>query len=270
MSDMAHIDPQSLGDLTSRIRYLKSFIQFTQQDGAAIQAAGPLLGSLLPVILDAVYTRLLSFDITAKAFLPRQPEQETGEKDDVARRVEDLNLNHANIKHRKEFLGRYLVKLVSNTDWSDESPFWTYLNLVGVMHTGEPGFKHRAKRAALRVEYIHMNLLLGWVEDLIIKTVLEADLSLDMKVDVTRAFNKLLWVQNDLIARHYVMDKATGTLPIGMASQVGCTSHFWNDEKLMLPRRGNLNVPTPSSPPALALLGALIFAAIMTMILCYL
>ncbi|KZT20636.1 hypothetical protein NEOLEDRAFT_1122379 [Neolentinus lepideus HHB14362 ss-1] len=214
MSKIAHVDPRSLNELISRVHYLKSFIQFTDEDGTAIQAAGPLLSQLLPIILDAVYTHLLSFDITAKAFLPKQPEQD--EAGAGAQSVEELSLNHPNIKHRKNFLGQYLVKLVSNKDWSDASPFWRYLDLVGVMHTGEPGFKHRAKRPELRVEFIHMGLLLGWVEDLIAKTVLEEEsLDLQTKTKVVRAFNKLLWIQNDLFARHYVVDPATGSLPKG-------------------------------------------------------
>ncbi|TFK56267.1 hypothetical protein OE88DRAFT_1731873 [Heliocybe sulcata] len=214
MSKITHIDPRSLSDLTARVHYLKSFIQFTDEDGAAVQAAGPLLSQLLPAILDAVYSHLLSFDITAKAFLPKQPEQDAAGAG--AQKVEELSLEHPNIKHRKDFLGQYFVKLVSNKDWSDASPFWRYLDLVGVMHTGEPGFKHRAKRPELRVEFIHMGLLLGWVEDLVAKTVLEEEsLDLPTKTKVIRAFNKLLWIQNDLFARHYVVDPATGTLPKG-------------------------------------------------------
>ena len=49
----------------------------------------------------------------------------------------------------------YLVRLVSTQDLSPESSFWVYLNNVGIMHTGKPGFKHREKKPELRVEYIH-------------------------------------------------------------------------------------------------------------------
>lgn len=40
------------------------------------------------------------------------------------------------------------------------------------MHTGTPGFKHREKRPELRVEYIHMSSLLGFVMDIFISAVL--------------------------------------------------------------------------------------------------
>jgi hypothetical protein len=97
------------------------------------------------------------------------------------------------------------VKLVSTGDLSPSSPFWTYLNNVGIMHTGKPGFKHREKRPDLRVEYIHMNALLGFVMDIVISAVMDmADIDTQMKSRVIRAFNKVIWIQNDLFARHYI------------------------------------------------------------------
>lgn len=209
------IDPASLSDLTSRITYLKSFLNFTDTDGAAIQASKDVVAPAVPAILDTIYTHLLSFDITAKAFVPRQPEQSA--TDTVANTVEDLYLEHPTIKHRKDFLKTYLVKLVSNSNWADDSPFWSYLDKVGIMHTGEPGFKHREKRPELRVEYMHMAALLGFVQDIVIKAVMGTDLDSNTKTAVLTAFNKLLWIQNDLFARHYVVDRDTKTVPKGVA-----------------------------------------------------
>lgn len=65
----------------------------------------------------------------------------------------------------------YLVRLVTTTDLSPTSSFWVYLNNVGIMHTGLPGFKHREKRPELRVEYIHMSVLLGYVVDIVVGAV---------------------------------------------------------------------------------------------------
>jgi len=210
---MHEISPSSLDFLPSRISYLKSFLSFTSEDGAALRASAPLVAPLVPAILDAVYTKLLSYDITAKAFVPRQP----GYNGSVPKDALELNVNHPQIVHRKDFLKAYLVKLVSNEDWSDESKFWEYLDTVGIMHTGVPGFKHREKRPELRVEYIHMGLLLGYVEDVVVKSVLGMDgVDAETKGKVARAFNKLLWIQNDLFARHYVVDQDTGTKPRGM------------------------------------------------------
>ena len=218
---MLEISPSSLTSLPSRVSYLKSFLSFTSEDGAALRASAPLVAPLVPAILDAVYTKLLSFDITAKAFVPRQP----GYRGTVPTSALDLTLDHPQIAHRKDFLKAYLVKLVSNEDWSDDSKFWLYLDTVGVMHTGVPGFKHREKRPELRVEYIHMGLLLGYVEDVVVKSVLATDgVDADTKGKVASAFNKLLWIQNDLFARHYVVDKDSGTQPQGMTTTKVCQS----------------------------------------------
>lgn len=199
-----HVEESTLDtDLPSRVNYSKSFLKFTDDDGAAIQAAKEVLVPALPAVLDNIYTNLISYDITAKAFVPPQPEQENA--DNKQAKLQDLSLNHPNILHRKDFLKTYFVKLVSNKDWADDSKFWEYLDKVGVMHTGEPGFKHRAKRPELRVEVMHMSLLLGYVEDIVLKAVMGAEgLDIETKTKVLAAFNKLLWIQNDLFQKHYV------------------------------------------------------------------
>jgi len=224
-SQMQTVDPQSLRSLIPRVTYLKSFLQFTDSDGAAIHASKDVIAPLLPAILDAVYTHLLSYDITAKAFVPRQSGQDPSVP--TPNSAAELSLDHPSIRYRQDFLKRYLVKLVSNTDWSDGSAIWEYLDKVGIMHTGEAGFKHREKKPGLRVEYMHMALLLGFVEDLVVNAVMAADLDTATKVAVTRAFNKLLWIQNDLFARHYVVDVDSQTRPnvLGQEGRFSSTSY---------------------------------------------
>lgn len=209
---MQHISPAELLSVPHRISYLKKFLKFAESDGAAIQASGQILGPLIPGVLDAVYTNLLSYDITAKAFAPRQP----GYEGPAPASMQDLTLDHPQILHRKDFLKRYLVQLVSNKEWDDESKLWDYMDKVGIMHTGEPGFKHRARRPELRVEYVHMNALLAFVEDVVVGAVMGADgLDLTTKTKTVRAWNKLLWIQNDLFARHYVVDRDSKFAPKG-------------------------------------------------------
>ena len=112
------------------------------------------------------------------------------------------------LKLRKKLMNKgYLVKLVSTSDLSPSSPFWIYLNNVGIMHTGKPGFKHREKRPDLRVEYIHVGALLGYVVDIMVGAVMGmSEIDNEMKSKVMRALNKVLWIQNDLFARHYIED----------------------------------------------------------------
>lgn len=214
---MANIPPASLRSLPTRIAYLSSFLSFQSADGLAIQASKPLIAPLIPVALDLVYTKLLGYDITAKAFVPRQSGQENGPS---PTKPQDLSLTHEHILHRKNFLKGYLVKVVSNQDWTPTSPLWDYMDKVGVAHTGEPGFAHRAKKPGLRVEFMQLGLLLGFVEDVVVGLVLEMEeLDLKTKKEVILAWNKLLWIQNDLFARHYVVDEDTGEVPRGVANK---------------------------------------------------
>lgn len=97
---MQHIEASSLEDLPSRIAYLSSFLDLNASDGEALQAAKPLVAPLIPSILEAVYIKLLSFDITAQAFVPKNTDYE-GE---VVKSVQELTLSHPQIALRKDFL----------------------------------------------------------------------------------------------------------------------------------------------------------------------
>lgn len=72
------------------------------------------------------------------------------------------------------------------------------------MHTGQPGFKRRENKPELRVEYIHMAALLGYVLNVVIGAVMTLDIDTETKSKVILAFNKVLWIQNDLFSRHYI------------------------------------------------------------------
>lgn len=152
---MQHIDAKSLDSLPDRVAYLKAFLNFTADDAAALHASKDVVAPLIPAVLDAVYGKLLSFDVTAASFVPRNTEYEG----QTAQSVQELTLEHPQIAFRKDFLKNYLVKLVT-ADYSSDTT-WDYLDKVGIMHTGAPGFKHRERKPELRVEYIHMGALLG-------------------------------------------------------------------------------------------------------------
>jgi len=184
--------------LADRVAYLKAFLGFTSEDATALHAAKPVVAPLIPTVLDAVYAKLLSFDVTASSLAPRNTEYE-GE---TVKSVEELKLDSPQIVFRKDFLKNYLVKLVT-ADYDSEK-IWAYMDQVGVMHTGLPGFKHRENMPELRVEYIHIGLLLGYVVDILLSAVLGADLDVATKTAVLKAFNKVVWIQNDLFSRHYI------------------------------------------------------------------
>jgi len=100
---MQHISSDSLsptGVLSERIAYLSSFLSLTSDDTDALLASAPLVAPLVPTILDLVYTKLLSFDITAQVFVPKN----TGFEGEVVSKVEELTLESEQIKFRKDFL----------------------------------------------------------------------------------------------------------------------------------------------------------------------
>lgn len=200
---MQLISEVKLRELPYRVQYLRDFIEFTSEDAAALHAARNIISPLVPYVVDTVYEKLLSFSVTAKAFVPRQ----TGYMGLVPRGLNDLNKNHPQIKFRKDFLARWLIKLVT-LDY-DKPASWEYLDKVGIMHTGQVGFSHRESKPSLRVELIHCQMMLGFVEDLIVQAILKDTTELDEKTRITamRAFSKVIWIQGDLFSRHYVSEE---------------------------------------------------------------
>jgi len=100
VANMQQISSSSLENLPARISYLSSFLELTASDGEALLAAKPLVAPLVPAILDAVYKKLLSFDITAQAFVPRN----TGYEGQVVKSVQELTIEHPQVALRKDFL----------------------------------------------------------------------------------------------------------------------------------------------------------------------
>jgi hypothetical protein len=72
-----------------------------------------------------------------------------------------------------------------------------YLDLVSKMHTPKAGSRD------LDVPLVQMNALMGFVADALVATIFSLGLDRETEVRTVRAFNKLLWLQNDLITRHY-------------------------------------------------------------------
>ncbi len=188
---MQHIDETRLEtDLAYRVGYVSEFIGFGAADIAALQASAAVLGPVVPVLVDAVYDKLFSYDATKRHFVPRQ----SGYSGQLATSVDTLKMSDEVIAFRKQHLGRYLTALVTrpyNAEMLD------YLDMVGKMHTPQAGSPQ------LNVPLVQMNALLGFVADAVLATILSLGLDRETEVRTLRAFNRVLWLQNDLITRHY-------------------------------------------------------------------
>ncbi len=177
-------------DLLYRFQYITEFMGFGEADIAAILGAKPLLAPLVPGLVDAVYDKLFSYSATWRHFVPVQ----SGYTGTSPKGVEDLTPDHPMIKFRKEKLSRYLARLVTGPY---DSNMVTYLDFVGKIHTD------RAGSPQIIVPLIQMNALMGFVSDALTATILSFNLPPATANTTLRAFNKLLWIQNDLITRHY-------------------------------------------------------------------
>ncbi len=188
---MKHIDETQLEtELQARYNYLAEFLDFNDEDIAAIHASVGLLAPLISDLVDRTYDKLLSYDATARHFIPRQH----GFAGATPEALADLTRDHAQIQFRKEHLTRYLMQLVGH---AYNEKMVVYLDMVGKMHTDKAG------NAAIIVPLVQMNALMGLLAGTLTETILELDLDPDTKTRTLRAFQKLMWIQNDFITRHY-------------------------------------------------------------------
>lgn len=188
---MQRIDENRLEtDLAYRFNYLAEFMEFGPNDIDAVHAAASHLAPHVPALVDAVYIKLFNYDATKRHFVPPQE----GYSGRLAADTETLALDDDVIQFRKQHLARYLVTLVTKPY---DGKMVQYLDAVGKMHTPNFGSK------AVDVPLVQMNALLGYVADALNATILGLSLDRETEVRTLRAFSKLLWLQNDLINRHY-------------------------------------------------------------------
>ncbi|MDX2036916.1 MAG: protoglobin family protein [Isosphaeraceae bacterium] len=188
---MRQIDEQKLEtDLEYRFSYLTEFMGFGSEDVEAIHGSAALLAPVVNSIVDAVYDKLRNYDATWRHFVPRQ----SGYSGILPESVASLEMDHEQIQFRKQHLARYLVSLVSKPY---DSKMVYYLDMVGKIHTDKAGSRE------LHVPLVQMNALMGFVADAFHVAILGLGLEREAEVRTLRAFSKLLWLQNDLINRHY-------------------------------------------------------------------
>jgi hypothetical protein len=202
---MRKIDEARLeNDLSYRFGYLAEFMQFDAEDIAAIHGAASLLAPVVPALVDAVYDKLFTYDATWRHFVPRQH----GYEGEIANSVDALSMDDEVISFRKQHLARYLTALVTKPY---DGKMVRYLDNVGAMHTPSYG------SAAIDVPLVQMNALLGFVADALHATVFSLNLDRETEQRALRAFSKLLWLQNDLINRHYARIAAAEEEEVALA-----------------------------------------------------
>ncbi|PYH43277.1 protoglobin family protein [Aspergillus saccharolyticus JOP 1030-1] len=189
---MKHVDRKALYTrLEARINYLRDFLDFNSSDVEALVSGSKYIKALIPAVVNIVYKKLLESDITARAFHTRDTSDE--------RPIEEFFTEDSpQIQRRKMFLRWYLLKLCSDPS---QMEFWRYLNKVGMMHVAQE------RLYSLNIEYIHMGACLGFIQDIFTEALMShPHLSLPRKTALVRAIGKIIWIQNDLVARWRIRD----------------------------------------------------------------
>ncbi|MEQ8791606.1 MAG: methyl-accepting chemotaxis protein [Pirellulaceae bacterium] len=186
-----NFDPQRMEtDLEHRFAFLAEFIGFDDADVAAIHGAAGLLAPLVPTLVDAVYDKLFGYEFLKQHFVARQ----SGYDGQTPASIAQLTTDHPQVQFRKQHLAKYLERLVTG---AYDAKMVGYLDGVGRIHTPSGGSQ------SIRVPLVQMNALMGFVSDVFTSTILSFNLPRATEAAALRAFGKLLWIQNDLITRHY-------------------------------------------------------------------
>lgn len=184
-------------DAQYRYEYLAEFIGFGPEDAALIQAFAPHLGPRIAELVEATYEKLLSYDATARHFVPKQH----GYEGEAPENLSELASDHPQIQFRKDHLNRYFMQLIGR---SYDAKMVKYLDMVGKIHTPRAGNKQ------IDVPLVQMNAMMGLLSDTLMRAVVDSPLDREASLRTQRAFNKLLWIQNDFITRHYCGDVGVG------------------------------------------------------------
>jgi hypothetical protein len=161
---MQTIDEQRLeADPQYRYEYLAEFIGFGPDDVALIQRSAQHLGPRIPQLVEQTYQKLLTSE-------------------------------HPQIRFRKDHLNRYFMQLIGR---AFDQKMVLYLDMVGKIHTPKAG------NDQIDVPLVQMNALMGVISDVLLTSISDWPLEPAVALQTIRAFNKLLWIQNDFINRHY-------------------------------------------------------------------
>jgi len=173
-----------------RFEYVAEFIGFDAEDASLIQAFAPHLGPRIGELVEKTYQKLLNYDATARHFVPRHH----GHEGEVPSTAAELTQDHPQIQFRKDHLNRYFMHLIGR---SYDAKMVQYLDMVGKIHTPGAGNKQ------ISVPLVQMNALMGLLSDTMMEAISQSPLDSERRFKTQRAFNKLFWIQNDFITRHY-------------------------------------------------------------------
>jgi hypothetical protein len=162
-------------DAAYRFGYLASFIGLSERERALVRAARPALRDRLDHIVAQISTAMLARPAMLRHF---------GLDEDGPPQAQIL----------EHHLRAWIAGLIAQ---AREPGLATWMDKVGSMHRATAGDPR------VDVPRVQMNALLGLLSDLILAEIQILPMPAAQRFEIARAFSKLLWIQNDLIQRHY-------------------------------------------------------------------
>ncbi|CAF4646835.1 unnamed protein product [Rotaria sp. Silwood2] len=180
-------------ELRCRFEYLSKFFDFTNDDIKILNDLSIYIQPIIPVIVDKVYRKLFSFDITKQFFFHNYSCFGTLFSSE---NNSNVSFHSQEIEFRKNMLSKYLNIILTQKEWNDS--FLRYLSYVGQVHT------HKMGTPTIHVDYIHVIALIGFIEHVIIDTIWKIDnIDYQTKHRLIFAINKFFWIQNEFFKVHY-------------------------------------------------------------------
>jgi len=188
-----HIDRTGLNtNLRYRFDYLSKFLNFTIDDIKTLNSLAPILFPHISFIVETVYKKLYSFDITKQFFIIRNQDFESFSSNEK----NDFPVTSAQTEFHQDMLSVYLKRILIQSEWDDT--FLQFLSHVGELHGNKKNLKTN------NVDYIHINTLLGYLKHLIIDTIWNIEnIDIRKKYAGIHAINKFFWIQNNFFTMHY-------------------------------------------------------------------
>lgn len=186
-----HIDRTRLNtDLRYRFDYLSKVLDFTSTDIAILNQISTIIQPLIPVIVDQVYRKLFSFDITKQYLVLRHS---------CLANILPTDFHLQGLEYRKNMLSDYLKHVFTEQQWNET--FLDYLSSVARIHTDQAG------SPAIQVDHIHVNIFCGLVEQILLDIILKnSTLNQQIKSGAVLAINKFFWIQNNIFSMNYGYD----------------------------------------------------------------
>lgn len=188
-----HIDRARLyTDIRYHFEYISKFLNFTKDDIHTINSLAPVLFPHIPNIVEIVYSKLCSFDITRQCFaIPNDDSKSCSSIDEST-----FSILTTSTDILKDVLSIYLKRILIQTEWNDL--FLKYLSEMGELYGDKNCFKN------FKIDYMHINVLVGHLEHTLIEVIWEQEnFDLKKKQTAIKALNKLFWIQNNLFTMYY-------------------------------------------------------------------